>query len=164
MCTSFVSLLLSLTMVPSVVGYKCQNDTLQIGKASIKSSKINTKVILNFVRNKNETYIFENRKSFASNYCTSFSVHTMIHQACCSLLSEISSIVLSLSLSLMDRCVDSGEENASPIRKKNETDASPKLSRAATTIAEEAVDQLQASEKLIAGMSFLKVSIQVVFI
>lgn len=44
------------------------------------------------------------------------------------------------------------EENASPIRKKSEAEVlSPKLSRAATTIAEEAVDQLQASEKLIAG-------------
>lgn len=39
------------------------------------------------------------------------------------------------------------------MRKKSESEAllSPKLSRAATTIAEEAVDQLQASEKLIAG-------------
>lgn len=44
-------------------------------------------------------------------------------------------------------------ENNSPQRKKSEAEAlSPKLSRAATTIAEEAVDQLQASEKLIAGM------------
>lgn len=44
------------------------------------------------------------------------------------------------------------EEN-SPQRKKSEAEVlSPKLSRAATTIAEEAVDQLQASEKLIAGM------------
>lgn len=60
----------------------------------------------------------------------------------------------------MEWYVGSGEENASPIRKKSETEAlSPKLSRAATTIAEEAVDQLQASEKLIAGMHFLKVLI-----
>lgn len=44
------------------------------------------------------------------------------------------------------------DDNASPTRKKSESEAlSPKLSRAATTIAEEAVDQLQASEKLIAG-------------
>ncbi|XP_039756147.1 kinesin-like protein unc-104 isoform X8 [Pararge aegeria] len=46
------------------------------------------------------------------------------------------------------------EENASPMRKKSESEAlSPKLSRAATTIAEEAVDQLQASEKLIAELN-----------
>ncbi|XP_049875978.1 kinesin-like protein unc-104 isoform X8 [Pectinophora gossypiella] len=47
------------------------------------------------------------------------------------------------------------EENASPIRKKSEAEEalSPKLSRAATTIAEEAVDQLQASEKLIAELN-----------
>ncbi|XP_026321724.1 kinesin-like protein unc-104 isoform X4 [Hyposmocoma kahamanoa] len=46
------------------------------------------------------------------------------------------------------------EENSSPIRKKSEAEAlSPKLSRAATTIAEEAVDQLQASEKLIAELN-----------
>lgn len=44
------------------------------------------------------------------------------------------------------------EETTSPARKKSEAEVlSPKLSRAATTIAEEAVDQLQASEKLIAG-------------
>ena len=44
------------------------------------------------------------------------------------------------------------ENNSSPQRKKSEAEVlSPKLSRAATTIAEEAVDQLQASEKLIAG-------------
>lgn len=44
------------------------------------------------------------------------------------------------------------ENNTSPQRKKSEAEVlSPKLSRAATTIAEEAVDQLQASEKLIAG-------------
>ncbi|XP_064073595.1 kinesin-like protein unc-104 isoform X4 [Vanessa tameamea] len=48
-----------------------------------------------------------------------------------------------------------GEENASPMRKKSESESalSPKLSRAATTIAEEAVDQLQASEKLIAELN-----------
>ncbi|XP_075980841.1 kinesin family member unc-104 isoform X9 [Anticarsia gemmatalis] len=47
-----------------------------------------------------------------------------------------------------------GEENASPQRKKSEAEVlSPKLSRAATTIAEEAVDQLQASEKLIAELN-----------
>ncbi|XP_028158332.1 kinesin-like protein unc-104 isoform X2 [Ostrinia furnacalis] len=47
-----------------------------------------------------------------------------------------------------------GEENASPIRKKSEAEVlSPKLSRAGTTIAEEAVDQLQASEKLIAELN-----------
>ncbi|XP_047992660.1 kinesin-like protein unc-104 isoform X3 [Leguminivora glycinivorella] len=46
------------------------------------------------------------------------------------------------------------EENASPQRKKSEAEVlSPKLSRAATTIAEEAVDQLQASEKLIAELN-----------
>ncbi|XP_045774783.1 kinesin-like protein unc-104 isoform X7 [Maniola jurtina] len=46
------------------------------------------------------------------------------------------------------------EENVSPMRKKSESEAlSPKLSRAATTIAEEAVDQLQASEKLIAELN-----------
>ncbi|XP_026747718.1 kinesin-like protein unc-104 isoform X1 [Trichoplusia ni] len=45
------------------------------------------------------------------------------------------------------------EEN-SPQRKKSEAEVlSPKLSRAATTIAEEAVDQLQASEKLIAELN-----------
>ncbi|XP_049875974.1 kinesin-like protein unc-104 isoform X4 [Pectinophora gossypiella] len=51
--------------------------------------------------------------------------------------------------------VEEGEENASPIRKKSEAEEalSPKLSRAATTIAEEAVDQLQASEKLIAELN-----------
>ncbi|XP_050665675.1 kinesin-like protein unc-104 isoform X2 [Leptidea sinapis] len=42
----------------------------------------------------------------------------------------------------------------SPMRKKSEEEVlSPKLSRAATTIAEEAVDQLQASEKLIAELN-----------
>ncbi|CAG4951591.1 unnamed protein product [Colias eurytheme] len=43
----------------------------------------------------------------------------------------------------------------SPMRKKTEEEEmmSPKLSRAATTIAEEAVDQLQASEKLIAELN-----------
>ncbi|CAB3253141.1 unnamed protein product [Arctia plantaginis] len=46
------------------------------------------------------------------------------------------------------------EENSSPQRKKSEAEVlSPKLSRAATTIAEEAVDQLQASEKLIAELN-----------
>ncbi|XP_073962164.1 kinesin family member unc-104 isoform X3 [Choristoneura fumiferana] len=46
------------------------------------------------------------------------------------------------------------EENQSPQRKKSEAEVlSPKLSRAATTIAEEAVDQLQASEKLIAELN-----------
>ncbi|CAH2043364.1 unnamed protein product, partial [Iphiclides podalirius] len=50
--------------------------------------------------------------------------------------------------------VEEGEENTSPARKKSEETAlSPKLSRAATTIAEEAVDQLQASEKLIAELN-----------
>ncbi|KAH9638914.1 hypothetical protein HF086_013813 [Spodoptera exigua] len=51
--------------------------------------------------------------------------------------------------------VEEGEENnASPQRKKSEAEVlSPKLSRAATTIAEEAVDQLQASEKLIAELN-----------
>ncbi|XP_047535808.1 kinesin-like protein unc-104 isoform X8 [Vanessa atalanta] len=51
--------------------------------------------------------------------------------------------------------VEEGEENASPMRKKSESESalSPKLSRAATTIAEEAVDQLQASEKLIAELN-----------
>ncbi|XP_059057843.1 kinesin-like protein unc-104 [Achroia grisella] len=45
-------------------------------------------------------------------------------------------------------------EATSPIRKKSEAEVlSPKLSRAATTIAEEAVDQLQASEKLIAELN-----------
>ncbi|XP_052751112.1 kinesin-like protein unc-104 isoform X11 [Galleria mellonella] len=43
---------------------------------------------------------------------------------------------------------------SSPVRKKSEAEVlSPKLSRAATTIAEEAVDQLQASEKLIAELN-----------
>ncbi|CAG9788601.1 unnamed protein product [Diatraea saccharalis] len=47
---------------------------------------------------------------------------------------------------------EAGEE--SPACKKNEAEVlSPKLSRAATTIAEEAVDQLQASEKLIAELN-----------
>ncbi|KAL0871023.1 hypothetical protein ABMA27_004836 [Loxostege sticticalis] len=46
------------------------------------------------------------------------------------------------------------ENNSSPARKKSEAEVmSPKLSRAATTIAEEAVDQLQASEKLIAELN-----------
>ncbi|XP_053610320.1 kinesin-like protein unc-104 isoform X3 [Plodia interpunctella] len=50
--------------------------------------------------------------------------------------------------------VEEAEENASPVRKKSEAEVlSPKLSRAATTIAEEAVDQLQASEKLIAELN-----------
>ncbi|KAJ8714932.1 hypothetical protein PYW08_004913 [Mythimna loreyi] len=51
--------------------------------------------------------------------------------------------------------VEEGEENnSSPQRKKSEAEVlSPKLSRAATTIAEEAVDQLQASEKLIAELN-----------
>ncbi|XP_063537382.1 kinesin-like protein unc-104 isoform X3 [Cydia strobilella] len=50
--------------------------------------------------------------------------------------------------------VEEAEENASPQRKKSEAEVlSPKLSRAATTIAEEAVDQLQASEKLIAELN-----------
>ncbi|CAH2983992.1 unnamed protein product [Chilo suppressalis] len=45
-------------------------------------------------------------------------------------------------------------EDPSANCKKNDTEAlSPKLSRAATTIAEEAVDQLQASEKLIAELN-----------
>ncbi|XP_052751105.1 kinesin-like protein unc-104 isoform X4 [Galleria mellonella] len=45
-------------------------------------------------------------------------------------------------------------EASSPVRKKSEAEVlSPKLSRAATTIAEEAVDQLQASEKLIAELN-----------
>ncbi|XP_045537254.1 kinesin-like protein unc-104 [Papilio machaon] len=45
-------------------------------------------------------------------------------------------------------------EETSPARKKSEEAVlSPKLSRAATTIAEEAVDQLQASEKLIAELN-----------
>ncbi|KAL0871022.1 hypothetical protein ABMA27_004836 [Loxostege sticticalis] len=50
---------------------------------------------------------------------------------------------------------EAGEENnSSPARKKSEAEVmSPKLSRAATTIAEEAVDQLQASEKLIAELN-----------
>ncbi|KAL4710893.1 hypothetical protein ACJJTC_002523, partial [Scirpophaga incertulas] len=49
--------------------------------------------------------------------------------------------------------VEEGEENNAP-RKKSEAEVlSPKLSRAATTIAEEAVDQLQASEKLIAELN-----------
>ncbi|CAG9564965.1 unnamed protein product [Danaus chrysippus] len=43
-----------------------------------------------------------------------------------------------------------GEENTQP--RKSESEVSPKLSRAAT-IAEEAVDQLQASEKLIAELN-----------
>lgn len=61
----------------------------------------------------------------------------------------ITSTVLT-SLSII---IKTGEENnSSPQRKKSEAEClSPKLSRAATTIAEEAVDQLQASEKLIAG-------------
>ncbi|CAB3253143.1 unnamed protein product [Arctia plantaginis] len=50
--------------------------------------------------------------------------------------------------------VQEAEENSSPQRKKSEAEVlSPKLSRAATTIAEEAVDQLQASEKLIAELN-----------
>ncbi|KOB76657.1 Uncharacterized protein OBRU01_04754 [Operophtera brumata] len=50
--------------------------------------------------------------------------------------------------------VEEAEETTSPVRKKSEAEVlSPKLSRAATTIAEEAVDQLQASEKLIAELN-----------
>lgn len=48
-----------------------------------------------------------------------------------------------------------GEEDNNPANRErciSESElGTPKLSRAATTIAEEAVDQLQASEKLIAG-------------
>lgn len=48
------------------------------------------------------------------------------------------------------------EEDNNPANRErriseNNEIGTPKLSRAATTIAEEAVDQLQASEKLIAG-------------
>ncbi|CAG5033343.1 unnamed protein product [Parnassius apollo] len=50
--------------------------------------------------------------------------------------------------------VEEGDENSSPARKKNdEALMSPKLSRTGTTIAEDAVDQLQASEKLIAELN-----------
>ncbi|RVE45455.1 hypothetical protein evm_009890 [Chilo suppressalis] len=50
--------------------------------------------------------------------------------------------------------VEEAGEDPSANCKKNDTEAlSPKLSRAATTIAEEAVDQLQASEKLIAELN-----------
>ncbi|CAG9130602.1 unnamed protein product [Plutella xylostella] len=46
--------------------------------------------------------------------------------------------------------VEEVEEASSPQRKKSEAEALPKLARTGTTIAEDAVDQLQASEKLIA--------------
>lgn len=62
---------------------------------------------------------------------------------------RVQNINTSLSHNLIPQ---TAEETTSPVRKKNEAEVlSPKLTRAATTIAEEAVDQLQASEKLIAG-------------
>ncbi|KAG7312378.1 hypothetical protein JYU34_001867 [Plutella xylostella] len=49
--------------------------------------------------------------------------------------------------------VEEVEEASSPQRKKSEAEALPKLARTGTTIAEDAVDQLQASEKLIAELN-----------
>lgn len=66
---------------------------------------------------------------------------------------EISSAIFCPCLSKLNVTCYKTAEEISPARKKSEEAVlSPKLSRAATTIAEEAVDQLQASEKLIAGM------------
>ncbi|XP_047535807.1 kinesin-like protein unc-104 isoform X7 [Vanessa atalanta] len=74
------------------------------------------------------------------------------------LIRELKEEILKLRELLKAEGIDveeAGEENASPMRKKSESESalSPKLSRAATTIAEEAVDQLQASEKLIAELN-----------
>ncbi|CAH0720425.1 unnamed protein product, partial [Brenthis ino] len=73
------------------------------------------------------------------------------------LIRELKEEILKLRELLKAEGIDveeAGEENSSPSRKKSESEAlSPKLSRAATTIAEEAVDQLQASEKLIAELN-----------
>ncbi|XP_068617995.1 kinesin-like protein unc-104 [Battus philenor] len=73
------------------------------------------------------------------------------------LIRELKEEILKLRELLKAEGIDveeAGEENTSPARKKSEEAVlSPKLSRAATTIAEEAVDQLQASEKLIAELN-----------
>ncbi|XP_041982439.1 kinesin-like protein unc-104 isoform X5 [Aricia agestis] len=72
------------------------------------------------------------------------------------LIRELKEEILKLRELLKAEGIDvaEAEENASPMRKKSEGEVlSPKLSRAATTIAEEAVDQLQASEKLIAELN-----------
>ncbi|CAK1555892.1 unnamed protein product [Leptosia nina] len=69
------------------------------------------------------------------------------------LIRELKEEILKLRELLKAEGIDV-EEEPSPMRKKSEEEVlSPKLSRAATTIAEEAVDQLQASEKLIAELN-----------
>ncbi|XP_013140751.1 PREDICTED: kinesin-like protein unc-104 [Papilio polytes] len=71
------------------------------------------------------------------------------------LIRELKEEILKLRELLKAEGIDVEEaEEISPARKKSEEAVlSPKLSRAATTIAEEAVDQLQASEKLIAELN-----------
>ncbi|XP_026747761.1 kinesin-like protein unc-104 isoform X4 [Trichoplusia ni] len=70
------------------------------------------------------------------------------------LIRELKEEILKLRELLKAEGIDVEEEENSPQRKKSEAEVlSPKLSRAATTIAEEAVDQLQASEKLIAELN-----------
>ncbi|KPJ02360.1 Kinesin-like protein unc-104 [Papilio xuthus] len=71
------------------------------------------------------------------------------------LIRELKEEILKLRELLKAEGIDVEEaEETSPARKKSEEAVlSPKLSRAATTIAEEAVDQLQASEKLIAELN-----------
>ncbi|XP_047521680.1 kinesin-like protein unc-104 isoform X12 [Pieris napi] len=70
------------------------------------------------------------------------------------LIRELKEEIFKLRELLKAEGIDVEEGEPSPMRKKNEEEVlSPKLSRAATTIAEEAVDQLQASEKLIAELN-----------
>ncbi|XP_038222793.1 kinesin-like protein unc-104 isoform X5 [Zerene cesonia] len=70
------------------------------------------------------------------------------------LIRELKEEILKLRELLKAEGIEVEEGEPSPIRKKSDEEAmSPKLSRAATTIAEEAVDQLQASEKLIAELN-----------
>ncbi|GBP28430.1 Kinesin-like protein KIF1B [Eumeta japonica] len=70
------------------------------------------------------------------------------------LIRELKEEILKLRELLKAEGIDVEEGEDSPARKKSEAEVlSPKLSRAATAIAEEAVDQLQASEKLIAELN-----------
>lgn len=70
------------------------------------------------------------------------------------LIRELKEEIFKLRELLKAEGIEVEEVEESPARKKSEAEAlSPKLSRAATTIAEEAVDQLQASEKLIAELN-----------
>ncbi|VVC97408.1 unnamed protein product [Leptidea sinapis] len=70
------------------------------------------------------------------------------------LIRELKEEIFKLRELLKAEGIDVEEGEPSPMRKKSEEEVlSPKLSRAATTIAEEAVDQLQASEKLIAELN-----------